>query len=970
VLLGTRSAASPYSSSSRGLPNVRRLGLLLATVAFVPGVLLAQLTTGVIEGTLHTPDGRPVAGAPILVTGGAGFRTVIHSNSNGQFAMTLPYGRYRFSGGVQSGAASPSATIFVAPLQTARFDLVMDTSGAIRSVQPAAGTPGIWTDATSGRVYPEAFSLQGLLLSREPSSVTEPLDFTGLSDNRLAVESQRGFSWTDTQYKFQGMDATDSYQPGLPAVLPDVQALDEVVVRSAFAQTASSSYGTEVGLFLAEPGGSYSGAASWHGALSTSNTGAALSSTNLPAPASRGLVQQAEQFQWFTRDGLEIGGPLTRWADFYASGSGQWASQTEPLAAPGTDQRSRLLFGNARGRMRASDRDQFDALYSGSRIDLSDGGVPAGLEALTGNRMAPSFVLPGGFPGQLETDHLDFLQVGWTHLLPAASGLGVIEVRYGYSVAHLDTNTVPSGQSRIELLGGTVSGAPPLANLAVRTRQGIEAAWQPAVLPALGARHQIVAGGGWKTSEPHNRFTTPSDMNLITANGAPAFVMEFNTPLDSRELVRSFSGYVADHVSLTPLLSLDLGLLADFSRGSLPAQSSPAGAFTPARTFAAQPDLIVWNNLSPRAGFAWQVPHSHGLVLRGTYFRLYAPLAGSYLDFGNPNSLGGSAYQWIASNSNGPFQPSEQGSLLLGFGGPYSLISPALRRPYSGEFDIGAAFPVARRSVASIHLFRRDDKDRIAAIDTGVPPQAFTPVSILDPGPDGIPGTFDDQRLTVYAQNPATLGQDRYLLTNPAGLQMLNTGLLAEAGTEWRRLKLHASFVAEKSYGPTNPGDAVYENDPGVIGALFLDPNTAIHATGRSFVDRAYVGKIQASYRLPSSWGGIDVASVADYMDGLVFARQLLVTGLPQGPFLVATTVRGSPEGGNRAQYVINWNLRISRQFGLPVGRFAVSADVFNVTNAGQRLQEDDLSGPSFNLRLPVSIQPPRFVRIGFRYEF
>ena len=173
--------------------------------------------------------------------------------------------------------------------------------------------------------------------------------------------------------------------------------------------------------------------AAWHGALSTANTGAALSSTNLPAPASRGLVQQADQFRWFTRDRLEIGGPLTKWADFYASGSGQWASQTEPLATPGTDQRSRLLFGNARGRVRASARDQFDALYSGSRIDLSDGGVPAGLEALTGNRMAPSFVLPGGFPGEPETDHLDFLQVGWTHLLPAASGLGVIEVRYGYS---------------------------------------------------------------------------------------------------------------------------------------------------------------------------------------------------------------------------------------------------------------------------------------------------------------------------------------------------------------------------------------------------------------------------------------------------------------------------------------------------------------------------------------------------------
>ena len=434
--------------------------------------------------------------------------------------------------------------------------------------------------------------------------------------------------------------------------------------------------------------------------------------------------------------------------------------------------------------------------------------------------------------------------------------------------------------------------------------------------------------------------------------------------------MRSLSGFFVDHVSLTPSLSFDVGALADFSRGSLPPQSSPAGPFTAARTFAAQPDLISWNSVSPRTGVAWQVPHSHGLVLRGTYFRLDAVLAGRYLDFGNPNSLGGSTYQWIASNFNGPFQPGEQGGLLLRFGGPYSSISPTLRRPYSDEFDLGAEFPLAQRSVASILLFRRDDKNRVAGIDTGVSASAFTPVSILDPGPDGIPGTFDDQRLTVYAQNPATLGQDRYLLTNPAGLRMLNTGLLAEAGTEWCGLTLHASFVAEKSYGPTNPGDGVYENDPSVIGALFLDPNTAIHAAGRSVVDRAYVGKIQATYRLPSTWGGIELASVADYMDGLVFARQLLVTGLPQGPFLVATTVRGSPEGGNRAQYVINWNLRLSRQFRLTVGRFAVSADVLNVTNAGQRFQEDDLSGPSFNLRLPVSIQPPRSVRVGFRYEF
>jgi hypothetical protein len=36
------------------------------------------------------------------------------------------------------------------------------------------------------------------------------------------------------------------------------------------------------------------------------------------------------------------------------------------------------------------------------------------------------------------------------------------------------------------------------------------------------------------------------------------------------------------------------------------------------------------------------------------------------------------------------------------------------------------------------------------------------------------------------------------------------------------------------------------------------------------------------------------------------------------GPFLVASTVRGSPNGGNRAESTINWNTRVSRHFELP----------------------------------------------------
>jgi hypothetical protein len=947
----------------------RLLCALFSALALFAGIIHAQLTTGLLEGGLRTGLGRALSGVLIIVSDAAGSETTVRTGSMGHFAFALAYGCYRVSVQVPNKQRIAGPEVFIAPLQTSHIDLVFEGGGKLAlSGRPAkAALLGPWTDSTQGMVYAEGFALQSALGTRAPTIVTEPLDLTGLADNRLAVISPHGLPWTTTQFKFAGLDVTDSYQPGYPAILPDVQALNETMLRTGFALTTSGSYGTEIDLFPRQA------APAWHGSVSTSNTGSGLASGNLPQAAERGLLRQSEKFNWFTRDRMEAGGPLTRTADLFVSGAGQWSSQTLPLEPPGTQQISRFAYGNARSRIHVGPRDQIDLAYSGSRLNLSNGGEPAGIEALTGRRGSPELTLPNGFPQEAESDTFQLLQAGWTHQFAGNPRAGVLEVRYGITTAHLNTwqasQSVPD-QSRIELFGSEVTGAPPLENLSVRPRQEFAVAWQPGLLQAGGTRHQITGGGSWTNSSPENRFRAPSDLNLITANGQPAFVLELNTPADSRETIRSFTGYLADHVEIAGTLSLDIGGFLDLARGSLPAQSSSAGAFTPARTFDAMPDLIVWNSVSPRAGFAWQVPHAPWFVIRGMYTRLYSPLAGRYLDFGNPNGLGGSEYQWIDHNGDGWFEAVEQGTLLLRFGSPYSSISQSLKRPYADQLDLGGEFRLMRQSAAAIHLFRRDDKNRIAAIDTGVPAQAFTPTSVLDPGPDGIFGTFDDQLLSVYQQNPATLGQDRYLLTNPSGLREFNEGVSAEVKTAWRNFTIGASFAVEKSWGPSNPGDAYFENDPGIIGALFLDPNTNIHAAGDGFNDRGFVGNCQALYRFPSKWGGLEIASVIDYIDGLVFARQLLVTGLAQGPILIPTTVRGSPEGGNRAQYVLNWNLRLGKELTLPRGRLTALVEALNVSNTNNKIQESDLSWSAFNLRLPIAIQPPRFVRFELRYEF
>ncbi|MBV9502446.1 MAG: carboxypeptidase regulatory-like domain-containing protein [Acidobacteriaceae bacterium] len=935
----------------------RRAGAVFAIllVSFTPRILFAQLTTGIVDGIVRDSTGHPQAGVEITAIGSfSAFGWSTKSNVRGEFQLILPHGDYELQPDFKTGlGSSVEVHVFARRVRHVSFTLTSDLRW------------GAWTAPTQpwllpSRGFTESYSFAGTLLNQEPATVTEPLDFTGTQNTRIPLASQRSFSWTATAFSLEGMNATDPYQSGRPIVFPDTQALDEMTVKSSVSSEAPA-----INLFLRTPG------RRWHGELASSGTGAALTSNNLPSPADRWILQQPQEYNWFTRDHVNVGGPLGPRADVYFSGTGQWASETVPIARPGHNQNSRLLFANIAGRYGITAKDQLEFLLTGSRINLSDWGEPVGLEALTGWRMMPAYESPYGFRGLAEEDSFNFIQAEWTRQLPESFHSGVLQVRYSASIAHTDTkSSMGDGQSRTELLDGTVIGSPPLANFAIRQRQSVRAVLQPGDMRLGSGTQQIAIGGGWERSNATNRFTAASDLDLITAAGVPAYAVELNTPVDSNGRVESFSIFARDQIRPARWLSMDLGVIGEFSRGSLPPQESPAGAFAPARNFAGQVNVIAWNTASPHTGFTLAVPGFERLSIGGTYSRFYAPLAARYLDFANPNSLSGLVFSWNDINGDRVFQPGEFGSLLRRFGGAYSNVSPSLHSPHADEFDVYGAVSLSSQSSARIQLFRRDDKDRIAAMDTGVPAQAYQPVQILDPGPDGIPGTFDDRLLTVYEQNPSTFGADKFLLENLPDLRMLYEGFTAELFTGYKQLSFHASFTAEKSFGPTNPGNGPIENDPGIVGALYQDPNTLINATGHDFFDRSFLGKIQIIYRLPSKIGGIELVNVAAYLDGLPFARELLVTGLAQGPMVVGATIRGSPEGGNRAEYALNWNLRLARSFPIPRGQIRFSADLLNVTNSGNRIQENDISGPNFNERLPVAIQAPRSLRLAVGYTF
>ena len=785
-----------------------------------------------------------------------------------------------------------------------------------------------------------------------------------MARQKLPVFSLEGMSWTVNRFAVEDMTATDPYQPGRPVVLPDPGGVSEIRL-GASAPTLFYDFREPV--------------AAWHGSTSVFLTGGSLFSSNLPRPDARALLQTSSRFHRFTHANAQAGGRVTHWLDVLFSGTGRWASQTPAPADPiGRNLRSWDLYTTMRASIHPNAANRFDVLVVGARANDFGWSLPEGLEALNGRRMAPP-ILPQG--NLREEDHVDFVQLGWNRNLLG----GDFRLRYGYTTTHIDTvadQSLPATYLQIaltrqelayvDLASGASHAGPLLQTQAVKPQHEGLATWRHGNLQqSRSITHALTLSATLGRASPENRFLNPPNAHAITVDGQPDTAILFHTPRSTFADLGHLTFIAEDQIRLGSRVMVDLGISFAAWNGSLPPQGPPIDGRK--FQFPGRPDLITWRNTAPRASIAWQVPGAGPLVIRAGYSRFFYPLAGRYLDFGNPNGLSGDEYRWVDSNHDGQFYYDETTVLLRRFGGAVSEIDPHLRPPHVDEFFASAEVKFAGGFFARVRASRRTERDRIAALNTGVPFSAYQPRAFVDPGPDGSGGTSDDRVLTVYEQDPATFGQDRFLLTNP-GLRMDQRGFVAEGGFNKRGLAMQASLYVGKSWGPTNPGNQIWENDSGAIGSLYADPNTMLFASGSPAMDRAFAGKVWLNFPTPRRFGRLEVMNTAAFLGGYPYARRLLVTGLAQGPFVVDATPRGTPQG-SRTDPVYDWNLKVSRSFEvhgsiLRRGALRVSGEVFNLLNLGASLRVNDLTGPQFTQQLPVEMQAPRFARASISWEF
>jgi hypothetical protein len=483
------------------------IGLLAGFLCLIPEGR-AQLTTGTLEGFVENRQRQPAASISLEIESPLGRVMPLTADSQGRFSAALPYGDYT----VRSPTLEATCHARIRPLATTRCGL-------------RPGEDQI-ADVDAFPLFTANNTAQ-LLLLEAPSAGTYPLDFASLGSTRLPlIAGPSAAQWTGTSFRLSGLDATDSYQPGIPVMMDDLASLDSVAVREAYTAGALPLDAYDAAVFLR------GAASSWHFGIATQDTGAALaeiiclrprtgeaSSGRTNSAGSRGTPRTSTEFS--------VAGPTSpRWPPDSGHRRPHASGRTAPQSA------AACLFGNVRGRVRLSSRDQMDALYSGSRVDLSSGGWPAGMEAFLASPLMPSFYGVSGFENLREVDHFDLVQTGWTHQF---DGARVLEVRYGYSTAHLDTAPV------------SATGTAGVIDLSIRrqrmrrspTSRFARGTNSTRCIRPKPASQDSLTGSRWAAIlTPRSLaivFKRSAAGKTITVVGQPAFLVRLKTPADTRE---------------------------------------------------------------------------------------------------------------------------------------------------------------------------------------------------------------------------------------------------------------------------------------------------------------------------------------------------------------------------------------------------------------------------------------------------
>jgi Carboxypeptidase regulatory-like domain len=464
-------------------------------------------------------------------------------------------------------------------------------------------------------------------------------------------------------------------------------------------------------------------------------------------------------------------------------------------------------------------------------------------------------------------------------------------------------------------------------------------------------------------------------------NGVANSIDIQNTPVSPTGRLLYVGPYIADTWTVGKKLTLNLGIRYAYDNGKVPATcrdaaNGPGAVAFPQQCFD-QIDYPSYNSVAPRLRFALDVAGNGKTLIKGGWGRYMLGRWFEEITTANRNVISTARYTWRDLNLNGDYDPGEvnlstsgpdfQSITFAGQGGALAngIINPNQTQPwtdeYMGQFE-RELMPGFGLRLTGIHSrvqnwYRYENSLR--------PYGSYTiPVTLRDPGPDGITGNGDDPgtNLTYWeypvALQPASF-QAPWIVNDPAANKQYTSFEIAASKRLADRWSMQSSYSFTKIHDPLPNSTA---GGTGAFEANEKTPNAEIFAADNT---KEWQVRISGSYLAP--W---DLQLSMNYQSrsGAYWGRLVTYRGGKTIPTLTPDTLV-EPRDSNQLPTINLTDFRVEKRlhFG-GTKSLALRMNVFNLFNAATIQGITALSGPSFNK--VTSITTGRLAEFNVAYQF
>ncbi len=934
----------------------------------------AQINPGHLTGTVKDAQGAVLPGVTVTATSPAllGNQTVV-SEANGEYRFpNLPAGAYVVSFELQGFQTLKRQNIVLTTGQTLTIDATLQIATLQESVTVTSEAPVVDTQSTSVGYVQTTAQLKGVptstdlwgALAQTPGVRMQGVDVGGSHKSQQSGYDAFGIV-NQARVITDGVDTTEG--SGGAGFYQDFFAQNEIAVGAAGQDVSMNTPGAAIVSTIKSGGNRFSGLENL-----AYEPGSFVGNNVDSGTAARGDAAGQPNLLFYEGH-AELGGPLrTDKAWFYAAYN-RFKINKAVSGIPQNLATDLGLFNNftTKESYKASSKDTLIGYYQWGKKQkpLRGIGVTTPAESALA-QTSPSWAYNGKW------------QRTWSNRLFTEVNIG----EFGYTFPEQPNVPYTSNPPRHDLGTGVDQGAG-WQNAGGSTGPFVLSRGKPQAfanltyfLPTSMGSHDLKLG-----------FEFMNDRSTFTANGTsgPVLYLDRNGATNEVRLTdygdpgsfgsgwtqasdydRHYTAYGQDRWSVTNRVTLTYGLRYDYQRPyySSAVRTPTLSAVFPNTTVPGS-SLLKSNVLAPRVGVSWDAAGDGKSVVKGFYGRYYFNIADTLAgaDPGGPNTRD---YIFNDANGNRLYDGTQElGALVASTGGTSTTVDPALKLPYTDEFDLSYDRQFWGESAFRVAYVRKMEKNLYTTINTARIGQYTVPTTVNVNLQDTVNGVTGQQPFTVYDIPSSLKGVVHNVIMNiPDALggsswtydtmefafnKRFGAGLFLNSSFDYQWRKDLRSPSASNSNLSSDPIGTV-----GGAGSIFF---AQVYSVAPLQSTTTWIGHLSARYQFK-----YDVGVAVNYssQSGWPYARTINVS-LPNSG---SNTFFSQDLSSNRADTISLLAFRLDKAITIQHFKITGMFDLFNVLNTNAVTNFNIANGSRFN-QINATVDP-RTAQVGIRLEF